>query len=444
MEQNSVFHERYQLERLLGRGNFSEVWLAKDNKTEVKVALKIYAPATGLDDEGLNVLAREFSLVVNVNHKNLLKPLYYDTCDRKPYLVLPYCKNGSAMKSVGKLNENDAWRFIRDVASGLSYLHDHNPTIIHQDIKPDNVMVADNGDYMITDFGVSTHVRSTLRKSMSSAFKSAGTTAYMAPERFGRDNSPIKANDIYSLGATVYEMLTGDAPFGDEGGLIQMKGAEVPRLRGDFSTNLKQAIERCLATDPWGRPTAKQLEQWAEIALQGKKINFGKNTSTVKPTSPQLKKNLLIGVGIIVVALAVVLALNLIPKGQTPKEPTLEEMAQNDFPIYKRLSITCDSLINIGDDGTVEPLLEAKKILSDLKEYETKYDTVNKEYNKSEALENALVPKLKSASKAWKSSADIQESLADKQRAEEMRKIARDLWDEENESTKEINNNYNY
>lgn len=92
MEQNNLFHDRYFLERLLGRGNFSEVWLAKDTKTDIKVALKVYAPATGLDDAGLNVFAREFSLVVNANHKNLLKPLYYDSCDRKPYLVLPYCE----------------------------------------------------------------------------------------------------------------------------------------------------------------------------------------------------------------------------------------------------------------------------------------------------------------------------------------------------------------
>ena len=84
MEEHKLFHERYFLERLLGRGNFSEVWLAKDTKTDIEVALKIYAPATGLDDAGLNVFAREFSLVVNANHKNLLKPLYYDSYERKP------------------------------------------------------------------------------------------------------------------------------------------------------------------------------------------------------------------------------------------------------------------------------------------------------------------------------------------------------------------------
>lgn len=274
MEENKLFHDRYFLERLLGRGNFSEVWLAKDIKTEIPVALKIYAPATGLDDQGLNVFAREFSLVVNANHKNLLKPLYYDSCDRKPYLVLPFCTNGSIMKNVGKFTEKEAWLLLRDVASGLSWLHSMNPPVIHQDIKPDNIMVGENGEYMITDFGVSTHLRSTLRKSLSTAFSSAGTIAYMAPERFGKDNTPIMANDVYSLGSTVYEMLTGDTPFGDDGGLVQKKGADIPELKGNYSGQLKKTLSKCLKLNPWERPTAEQLMHYADAAVRGEKIKF--------------------------------------------------------------------------------------------------------------------------------------------------------------------------
>ncbi len=274
MEEKKLFHDRYFMERLLGRGNFSEVWLARDTKTDIAVALKIYAPATGLDDNGLNVFAREFALVVNANHKNLLKPLYYDNFERKPYLVLPYCKDGSIMRNVGKFTEEEAWRLIRDVASGLSWLHNMNPPVIHQDIKPDNVMIGENGDFMITDFGVSTHLKSTLRKSMSAAFSSAGTIAYMAPERFGKDNTPIMANDIYSLGATVFEMLTGDTPFGNDGGLVQKKGADVPELKGEYSSQLKKVISKCLRTNAWERPTAEQLEKYAETALKGEVIRF--------------------------------------------------------------------------------------------------------------------------------------------------------------------------
>ena len=273
MEKNNLFHDRYFLERLLGRGNFSEVWLAKDTKTDIQVALKIYAPATGLDDHGMNVLSREFAIVVAANQKNLLKPLYYDSYERKPYLVLPYCKNGTIQRLIGKFTEDDAWHLFHDVAAGLAYLHSMNPTLIHQDIKPDNIMIGDNGSYMITDFGVSAHAKSTLRKSLSTQFASAGTTAYMAPERFSKDNTPIKANDIWSLGAMVYEMLTGDVPFSSgtqiEGGILQKNGAEIPDLPASFSPELNQMIQMCLEEDPWNRPTAEQIVDYAQIAIDG-------------------------------------------------------------------------------------------------------------------------------------------------------------------------------
>lgn len=348
MEGNKLFHDRYFLERLLGRGNFSEVWLAKDTKTDIQVALKIYAPATGLDDAGLNVFAREFSLVVNANHKNLLKPLYYDSCDRKPYLVLPYCKQGSIMKQVGKFTEQEAWKLIRDVASGLAWLHGMNPPVIHQDIKPDNIMIGEKGDFMITDFGVSSHLKSTLRKSLSSAFSSAGTIAYMAPERFGKDNTPIMANDIYSLGATAFEMLAGDTPFGDDGGFVQKKGAEVPELQGDFSVQLKKVIAKCLRTNPWERPTAEQLEIYASAGMRGETIRF-----IDEKTFFQKHK--------IVIILAVVLGfasfvvggvmLNNHRENERELRRVMAEKQYNDSLSFciQRYLVTADSLKKIGD-----------------------------------------------------------------------------------------------
>lgn len=261
MEQNSIFHDRYKLEKLLGRGAYSEVWLARDIKTNVSFALKIFAPATGLDDYGLEMFAREFTLVVGISDPNILKPQHYDTCDRKPYLVLPYCKEGSVKSGIGKISEEEAWKILLDVARGLKALHSKVPPIIHQDIKPDNIMVSDDGHYMITDFGVSTHLHTTLRKSVSATLTSAGTRAYMAPERYSKHKTPIMASDIYSLGATVYELLDGDAPFGDDGGLIQKGGADIPELEGNFSVALKSVIEQCLSLNPWERPDAEQLER---------------------------------------------------------------------------------------------------------------------------------------------------------------------------------------
>ena len=235
--EEELFDGRYEKEKLLGQGAFSEVWKVKDSQTGVALALKIYNPSMGMDEDGIEMLTHEFALMVNASHKNLLRPLFYASCDNHPYLILPFCQRGNIGNMVGNMSEEEAWKLIRDASSALAYLHAMNPPILHQDIKPANILLSDNGDYMLTDFGVSTQARQSLSRvsNQDMTLLSAGTISYMAPERFSRNNLPIMANDIYSLGSTVFEMLSGDLPFGNDGGLLQKKGAEIPEVPGDFS-----------------------------------------------------------------------------------------------------------------------------------------------------------------------------------------------------------------
>ncbi len=264
-----IFDGRYIQEQLLGRGAFSEVWKVKDKQTGVTLALKIYNPTTGIDEDGNEMLTHEFALMVNANHKNLLHPLFFDSCGDRPYLILPFCEKGNIGKMIGKMSEDEAWKLLRDCASALAYLHEMNPPILHQDIKPANILLNDNGDYMLTDFGVSTQVKQSLSRVSheDQALLSAGTISYMAPERFSRNNLPVMANDIYSLGSTVFEMVSGDLPFGVDGGLLQKKGADIPELPGNYSPLLKKTLDDCLKEEPWNRPTANKLEEIANNAI---------------------------------------------------------------------------------------------------------------------------------------------------------------------------------
>ena len=266
----AIFDERYEQEELLGRGAFSEVWKVKDIQTGVTLALKIYNPTTGIDEDGKDILTHEFALMVNANHKNLLRPLFFAISGDRPYLILPFCEQGNIGKMVGKMDEEEAWKLLRDCASALAYLHAMNPPVLHQDIKPANILLNDNGDYMLTDFGVSTQVKQSLSRvsNQDMALLSAGTISYMAPERFSRNNLPVMANDIYSLGSTVYELTSGMLPFGNDGGLLQRKGAEIPELPGDFSPLLKKTLDDCLQEEPWNRPSADQLEETAIRAIR--------------------------------------------------------------------------------------------------------------------------------------------------------------------------------
>ena len=171
------------------------------------------------------------------------------------------------------MSEEETWKLLRDISSALEYLHTRTPAIIHQDIKPDNILIAKDGSYMLTDFGVSTSLKVKATQSHLSFDDnllegSAGTIAYMPPNKFSRKNRPIFANDIWSVGATVFEMLTGDVPFGQSGGLLQKKGAEVPDIPENFSSLLNDTIRSCMEDDPAKRPFASKLYEIACDALK--------------------------------------------------------------------------------------------------------------------------------------------------------------------------------
>ena len=262
LQENTLFANRYQLERLLGRGGFSEVWQAKDNWTHLQIALKIYAPGQGMDANGLQEFCGELANVFDLNHTNLLKPTHVDTYNEMPYLIMAYCSQGSLSGKIGKMSEKEIWHVIHDVSAGLAYLHDRD--VVHQDIKPDNILIDEFNNYVITDFGISTRARSTLRKSVVGGSVSGGTTAYMAPERFSRQPAPTKASDIWSFGAMVYELIEGGVPFTEVGGGLQKGGADIPLITADVSDALKYTVYKMLSKETWDRPFAKDLMKWAE------------------------------------------------------------------------------------------------------------------------------------------------------------------------------------
>ena len=293
LQPNTTFDNHYTLIRQLGRGGFSEVWLAHDRYMDIDVAIKIYAPGQGMDSNSINEFRREITGVFQLNHPNLLCPKHLGIWENMPYLIMAYCPAGSCLKFVGNISESEIWHLIHDVAAGLAYLHEKD--IAHQDIKPDNILIDSEGNYLITDFGISTRARSTLRKSVMSTTNSAGTLAYMGPERFSTQPAPTKASDIWSLGAMLYELLEGVTPFPpDFGGSMLNAGAAIPTINASVSENLKQTIYKMLSKETWDRPTAATLVEWA------------KNPSAVeKPSRPTHRK-----------------ITKLAEQPQQPKEPT--------------------------------------------------------------------------------------------------------------------------
>ena len=277
LQPNIIFAGRYTLLEKLGIGGYSEVWKATDNMAgEMLVALKIFAPDKGLDQNGIQVFSKEYGLVFNLYHANLLKPSHYDIWDGSPYLVIPYCKNGSLYGKIGEMSETEVVSFIQQAADALDYLHSQPTPIIHQDIKPDNFLINDSGNYLLSDFGISSRLRRTLTRSIGN-IGSSGTMAYLPPERFSEDKQILPAGDIFALGVTIYEILTGDLPFDEQGGLRLRNGAGIPKLPSSFNPKLNDLVRSCLNADPALRPDARVLRLTASEIFNS--LNQGHSSS---------------------------------------------------------------------------------------------------------------------------------------------------------------------
>ena len=308
LQPNITFDNHYTLIRQLGQGGFSEVWLAHDSYMDLDVAIKIYAPGQGMDPNSIDEFRREITGVFQLNHPNLLCPKHLGIWEKMPYLIMAYCPAGSCVKRVGNMTEEEIWQLIHDVAAGLAYLHEKD--IVHQDIKPDNILIDTEGNYLITDFGISTRARSTLRKSVMSTTNSAGTLAYMGPERFSTQPAPTKASDIWSLGAMLYELLEGVTPFPpDFGGSMLNAGAAIPTINAPVPENLKQTIYKMLSKETWDRPTAATLVQWASnpsgITSDAPKSQPTATKNTLQhtqPSQPKSKRWIWILLGLIIFA----------------------------------------------------------------------------------------------------------------------------------------------
>lgn len=267
LSEGLIVAEHYKLLRLLGQGSFGDVWLAHNLLADIDVAIKFYGT---FDQKGLEEFRNEFKIAYKLHHPNLLNINHFDVFENCPYLVMPYCENGSVSRQVGQMPESEIWKFILDVSGGLAFLHSQQPPVVHQDIKPDNILITSDGRYVISDFGISRSFRT--KMSRTNNVSSSGTIAYMGPERFSEKPMVVLASDIWAFGMTLYELMNGDVLWEGMGGCVQLNGARIPAISGNFSPELIRLVTSCLAAETWNRPTAAQIHEYATAYLQKRTI----------------------------------------------------------------------------------------------------------------------------------------------------------------------------
>lgn len=254
----------YTLERELGGGGMSQVFLAEETALGRKVVVKVLPPGrTG--DVNIERFKREIQVAARLQHAHIVPVLSAGETNGLPYYTMPFVDGESlrAKLARGALSTTETVNILRDVARALAYAHERG--VVHRDIKPDNVMLS-GGSAVVTDFGIAKAISASRTDSpdatLTQVGTSLGTPTYMAPEQAAGDPSTDHRADLYAFGCMAYEMLVGEPPFVEKSpqqllAAHMAKDAEpVSNRRADVPPALAAVITQCLAKDPGARPAS--------------------------------------------------------------------------------------------------------------------------------------------------------------------------------------------
>ena len=207
-----ALHDRYTLERELGRGGMATVYLAQDLRHDREVAVKVLRPELAAVIGAERFLA-EIKVTAHLQHPHILPLFDSGAADGFLFYVMPFVEGESLRDRLSRdkqLPVEEAVRIAREVASALDYAHRHH--VVHRDIKPENILLHD-GQALVADFGIALAVSSAGGSRMTETGMSLGTPNYMSPEQAMGEREVTAKSDVYALGCVLYEMLVGEPPF---------------------------------------------------------------------------------------------------------------------------------------------------------------------------------------------------------------------------------------
>ena len=243
---------RYELHELVGSGGMSNVFRAHDRLLERSVAIKVLHEQFSADEDYVERFRREARSVAQLAHPNIVTVIDRGEEDGRQYIVFEYVEgeNLKGLLSHGALPVDQALRYGLQIAGALDFAHKRG--LVHRDVKPQNVLLTEEGEPKVTDFGIA---RSVDVQSVTQSGTVLGTSDYIAPEQ-ARGEQVDQRTDIYSLGVMLYELLTGEVPYsGDNFVAVAMQHLHdpVPSVldrRRDVPVRLDLAVQRAMAKDP--------------------------------------------------------------------------------------------------------------------------------------------------------------------------------------------------
>ena len=284
---------RYELEELVGSGGMSNVFRAHDRLLERTVALKILHEQYTRDEDYVERFRREARAVAQLTHPNIVTVIDRGEQDGRQFIVFEYVEgqNLKELSAQGPLDPREAIRLALQVAHALSFAHARG--LVHRDVKPQNVLLNDDGQAKVTDFGIA---RSLDVHGVTQTGTVLGTSDYIAPEQ-ARGQKVDPKTDIYSLGAVLYELLTGQVPFsGDNFVAVAMRHVSEPppsvlEHRPDCPLRLDLAVQRAMAKDPADRfESMDELCAELEACLAELDGRDGEGATMIVPPPPRPRR----------------------------------------------------------------------------------------------------------------------------------------------------------
>ena len=298
LSKGQKINDRYEIVKSIGEGGMANVYLANDKILDRKVAIKVLRGDLSADEKFVRRFQREALSVSNLSHPNIVEVYDVGEEDGQYYIVMEYIE-GKTLKQLLNKRESLTLTEVIDIMTQLTdgIAHAHESYIIHRDIKPQNIMIEDDGKIKITDFGIAMALNATQITQTNSVM---GSVHYLPPEQASGKGATIKG-DIYSLGILMYELLTGTVPFkGDNAVEIALKHMKdkIPSVRKQnpaIPQSVENIILKAAAKNPRNRyETAREMHEdlvtcLSEEHANDKKITFEYPENDIDDSTPTPK-----------------------------------------------------------------------------------------------------------------------------------------------------------